>query len=130
METHKLLDEESKKRLTEKDNDLLSWSSAIFRKSSRSVQEPQVENEYRFISSYTLRDYEVLKCCAAGSGHSSLEVHRPYGIEIPPLFYGQKMVITDAKKEVNSGTLVVKLDTNSCVKTKQREKEAFFDSYS
>lgn len=130
METHKLLDEESKKRFTEQDNDLLSWSSAIFRKSSRSVQEPQVENEYRFISSYTLRDYEVLKCCAAGSGHSSLEVHRPYGIEIPPLFYGQKMVITDAKKEVNSGTLVVKLDTNSCVKTKQREKEAFFDSYS
>lgn len=130
METHKLLDEESRKRFTEPDNDLLSWSSAIFRKSSRSVQEPQVKNEYRFISSYSLRDYEVLKCCAAGSGYSSLEVHRPYGIEIPPLFYGQKMEITGAKEEINSGTLVVKLDANSCVETKQREKEAFFESYS
>lgn len=130
METHKLLDEDSKQRFTEPDNDLLSWSSAVFRKSSPRVQEPQVEYEYRFISSYMQRDYEVLKCCAAGSGYSSLEVHRPYGIEIPPLFYGQKMVITDAKKEVSSGTLVVKLDTSSCVKTNQRKKEMFFESYS
>ncbi len=45
------------------------------------------------------------------------------------LFYGQKMEITGAKEEINSGTLVVKLDANSCVETKQREKEAF-ESYS
>ncbi len=57
METHKLLDEESRKRFTEPDNDLfvLVFGNP---ESPQEVYNRNHKNEYRFISSYSLRDYE------------------------------------------------------------------------